>query len=71
MLVWGGAGGLGSMAIQLIAASGANAIAVISEEDKRDFVMSLGAKGVINRKDFDCWGADARPRWTRTPTASG
>ncbi|MFO1075990.1 MAG: crotonyl-CoA carboxylase/reductase [Geminicoccaceae bacterium] len=56
VLVWGGAGGLGSMAIQLIAASGANAIAVISEEDKRDFVMSLGAKGAINRKQFDCWG---------------
>ena len=56
VLVWGGAGGLGSMAIQLIAASGANAIAVISEEDKRDFVMSLGAKGAINRKEFDCWG---------------
>jgi crotonyl-CoA carboxylase/reductase len=56
VLVWGGAGGLGSMAIQIIAASGANAIAVISEEDKREFVQSLGAKGVINRKDFDCWG---------------
>ena len=56
VLVWGGAGGLGSMAIQLIAASGGNAVAVISEEDKRDFVMSLGAKGAINRKEFDCWG---------------
>src|ERR671918_392208 len=56
VLVWGGAGGLGSMAIQVIAASGANAIAVISDEDKRDFVLSLGARGVINRKDFDCWG---------------
>ena len=56
VLVWGGAGGLGSMAIQIIAASGGNAIAVISEEDKRDFVLSLGAKGAINRKDFNCWG---------------
>jgi crotonyl-CoA carboxylase/reductase len=56
VLVWGASGGLGSMAIQLIAVSGAHAIGVISEEDKRDFVMGLGAKGVINRKDFDCWG---------------
>ncbi len=56
VLVWGGAGGLGSMAIQLIAASGANAIAVISEEEKRDFVLSLGAKGAIDRKQFSCWG---------------
>lgn len=56
VLVWGASGGLGSMAIQLIATAGANAIGVISDEDKRDFVMRLGAKGVINRKDFDCWG---------------
>jgi len=56
VLVWGASGGLGSMAIQLIATAGANAIGVISDEDKRDFVMRLGAKGVINRKNFDCWG---------------
>src|SRR5210317_906187 len=54
VLVWGASGGLGSYAIQLINAAGANAIGVISEEDKRDFVMGLGAKGVINRKDFKC-----------------
>jgi len=56
VLVWGASGGLGSYAVQLCAAAGANAIGVISNEDKREFVMSLGAKGVINRKDFDCWG---------------
>ncbi len=56
VLVWGASGGLGSMAIQLIAAAGANAIGVISDDDKREFVTSLGARGVINRKDFDCWG---------------
>ncbi|MBL4802413.1 MAG: crotonyl-CoA carboxylase/reductase [Emcibacter sp.] len=56
VLVWGASGGLGSMAVQLIAAAGAHAIGVISDESKRDFVMSLGAKGVINRNDFDCWG---------------
>lgn len=56
ILVWGAAGGLGSMATQIIAASGANAIGVISDEDKRDFVLQLGAKAVINRKQFDCWG---------------
>ena len=56
VLVWGASGGLGSFAIQLINTAGANAIGVISNEDKRDFVMGLGAKGVINRKDFNCWG---------------
>ncbi|MCP1336309.1 crotonyl-CoA carboxylase/reductase [Futiania mangrovi] len=56
VLVWGASGGLGSYAIQLINTAGANAIGIISEEDKRDFVLGLGAKGVINRKDFNCWG---------------
>ncbi len=56
VLVWGGAGGLGSMAIQLIATAGANAIAVISDDDKEAFVKSLGAIAAINRKKFDCWG---------------
>ena len=69
VLVWGASGGLGSYAIQLINTAGANAIGVISEEDKRDFVMGLGAKGVINRKDFNCWGqqpevnTDAYKEW--------
>ncbi|MDW4499084.1 crotonyl-CoA carboxylase/reductase [Sulfitobacter sp. D35] len=56
VLVWGASGGLGSYAIQLINTAGANAIGVISDESKRQFVMDLGAKGVINRRDFDCWG---------------
>ncbi|NQY59100.1 crotonyl-CoA carboxylase/reductase [Cognatishimia sp.] len=56
VLVWGASGGLGTYAVQLITAAGANAIGVISDESKRDFVMGLGAKGVINRKDFSCWG---------------
>ncbi len=57
VLVWGASGGLGSMAVQLIATAGANAIGVISDDGKRDFVLSLGAKGVVNRKNFNCWGA--------------
>jgi crotonyl-CoA carboxylase/reductase len=56
VLVWGASGGIGSFAVQLCATSGANAIGVISDDDKRDFVMQLGAKGVINRKNFNCWG---------------
>ena len=56
VLVWGASGGLGVYAVQLINAAGANAIGVISDESKRDYVLSLGAKGVINRKDFACWG---------------
>jgi crotonyl-CoA carboxylase/reductase len=57
VLVWGASGGLGSYAIQLVNTAGASAIGVISDESKRDFVMGLGAKGVINRNEFTCWGA--------------
>ena len=56
VLVWGASGGLGVFATQLCATAGANAIGVISDESKRDYVMSMGAKAVLNRKDFDCWG---------------
>lgn len=56
VLIWGASGGLGVFGIQLTAAAGANAVGVISDESKRDYVMSLGARGVINRKDFKCWG---------------
>jgi crotonyl-CoA carboxylase/reductase len=57
VLVWGASGGLGVFGVQLVAASGANAIAVISDASKADYVLNLGAKGYINRKDFNCWGA--------------
>jgi len=55
VLVWGGAGGLGSMAIQLAAQAGAKPIAVISNESKVEFCKRLGAVGCINRKDFNHW----------------
>lgn len=56
VLVWGASGGLGSFAVQLCATAGAHAIGVISDDSKHDFVMSMGARGVINRKHFSCWG---------------
>jgi crotonyl-CoA carboxylase/reductase len=62
VLIWGGSGGLGSMAIQIAREFGAIPIAVVSSEDKFDFCLKLGAKGCINRKDFDHWGM--LPHWT-------
>ncbi len=56
VLVWGAAGGLGSMALQIVAAQGGRPVAVVSDEDKRQFCLDHGAVGVINRKDFDHWG---------------
>jgi crotonyl-CoA carboxylase/reductase len=56
VLVWGASGGLGVFATQLCAVTGANAIGVVSDESKVDYVMSMGAKAVLNRKNFNCWG---------------
>jgi crotonyl-CoA carboxylase/reductase len=63
-LVWGGSGGLGSMAIQLARHAGAHSIAMVSSPDKAGFVTALGADAWLNRKDFNCWGSlpDTRDR---------
>jgi crotonyl-CoA carboxylase/reductase len=61
VLVWGGAGGLGSLAIQLVTLAGARAVAVVSSEDKAAYVKELGAIGAIDRRDFDHWGVP--PAW--------
>ncbi|MFI7504211.1 crotonyl-CoA carboxylase/reductase [Streptomyces sp. NPDC049687] len=62
VLVWGGSGGLGSMAIQIVRQFGGIPIAVISDPSNEEHCLRLGAKGVINRNDFDHWG--------RIPSAS-
>ncbi|MDX6629413.1 MAG: crotonyl-CoA carboxylase/reductase [Gaiellales bacterium] len=61
VLVWGAGGGLGSMAIQLCRLYGANAIAVVSSEDKAELCRRLGAHAVINRRDFALTGDDGEP----------
>jgi crotonyl-CoA carboxylase/reductase len=62
VLIWGGAGGLGSMAIQIARAAGARPVAVVSGDSKNDFCKQLGAVGVIDRRKFDHWGK--LPRWS-------
>ncbi|MFZ1885630.1 MAG: crotonyl-CoA carboxylase/reductase [Rhodoplanes sp.] len=61
VLIWGGAGGLGSMAIQIAKAAGATSVAVVSGQDKFEYCAKLGAKGCINRKEFEHWGL--LPHW--------
>lgn len=56
VLIWGGAGGLGAMAIKITTALGGIPIAVTSNEDKATFCKSIGALGSINRKKFSHWG---------------
>ena len=52
VLIWGGAGGLGVFATQLCAASGANAVGVVSSDEKGKLVKQLGAVDYINRTEF-------------------
>jgi crotonyl-CoA carboxylase/reductase len=56
VLVWGAAGGLGSIALQITKAAGGKAVAVVSDDAKRQFCLDHGAVGVVNRTGFDHWG---------------
>jgi crotonyl-CoA carboxylase/reductase len=61
VLVWGGSGGLGSLAVQLVTEAGGRAVAVVSSPQRGEFAKSLGAVGFIDRRDFDHWGVP--PAW--------
>jgi crotonyl-CoA carboxylase/reductase len=52
VLIWGAAGGLGVFATQLCAAAGANAVGVVSSEEKGELIKQLGAVDYINRAEF-------------------
>lgn len=53
VLVHGGTGGIGSFALQMLAAFGAKPIATVGSEEKRQQAMSLGAVEAINYRDED------------------
>jgi len=55
-LVWGGAGGLGVMALQMIREAGGIPVAVVNSDEKKKICMDLGAVGVINRNNYKHWG---------------
>jgi len=61
VLVWGGSGGLGSMAIQIVREQGGLPVAVVSSDQRGEFCVGLGAKGYVNRKEFSHWGR--MPDW--------
>jgi crotonyl-CoA carboxylase/reductase len=78
VLIWGGSGGVGSMAIQIARSAGALPVAVVSDSSKFDFCTKLGAVGVIDRSEFDHWGrlpslddAAAFRRWSDGARAFG
>jgi alcohol dehydrogenase len=53
VLVWGAAGGLGVMAIQVAKLFNARVIAVASSDDKLELCEKLGAEFVLHRKKHD------------------
>lgn len=61
VLVWGGSGGLGSQAIQIVKAFGGIPVAVVSSEERGAYCLKIGAKGYIHRKKFNHWGM--LPHW--------
>jgi crotonyl-CoA carboxylase/reductase len=65
VLVWGGSGGLGTQAIQLVRHAGGIPVAVVSSAERGRYCQSLGAAGFIDRTEFDHWGVS--PHWTDGP----
>lgn len=53
MLIHGGSSGIGTMAIQLAKAFGANVIVTVGSQDKADACLKLGADHAINYKTQD------------------
>lgn len=64
VLVWGGSGGLGSQAIQLVRLGGGIPVAVVSSDERGEYCRKLGAAGWINRRNYAHWGLP--PIWDDT-----
>ena len=70
VLVWGASGGLGVFGVQLAAASGANAIGVISDETQARLRDGARRQGRHQPQGFQLLGPDAEGR-TRPNTTTG
>ena len=53
VLVTGSTGGVGSVVIMILNKMGYNVTAVTGKDSKSDYLKSLGAKNIINRKEFE------------------
>ncbi|MBN9742933.1 crotonyl-CoA carboxylase/reductase [Amycolatopsis sp. A1MSW2902] len=78
VLVWGGSGGLGTQACQMVRAAGGRAVAVVSDDERGAFAMKHGAIGYLNRREFGHWGvpplvddAAGQKEWTKGARAFG
>ena len=53
VLVTGATGGVGSIAVMILSKMGYNVHAVTGKKDKNDYLKDLGAKEIIDRKEFE------------------
>ena len=53
VLVTGATGGVGSIAVMILAKMGYNVHAVTGKKDKNDYLKNLGAKNILDRKEFE------------------
>tara|TARA_Y100001970_G_scaffold74302_2_gene94209 strand:+ start:4234 stop:5235 length:1002 start_codon:yes stop_codon:yes gene_type:complete len=53
VLVTGSSGGVGSIAIMILSKMGYDVHAVTGKKDKNDYLKNLGAKNIIDRKEFE------------------
>ena len=53
VLVTGATGGVGSIAVMVLSKFGYNVTAMTGKKDKSDFLKKLGAKNIIERKDYE------------------
>ncbi len=58
VIVTGSSGGVGSMSVMILNKLGCNVTAVTSKKENNDYLISLGAKNIINTADLD---KEARP----------
>ena len=53
VLVTGATGGVGSIAVMILTKMGYNVHAVTGKKDKNEYLKNLGAKNIIDRKEFE------------------
>tara|TARA_B100000945_G_scaffold316035_1_gene316218 strand:- start:1048 stop:2049 length:1002 start_codon:yes stop_codon:yes gene_type:complete len=53
VLVTGATGGVGSIAVMILSKMGYNVNAVTGKKDKNEYLKDLGAKNIIDRKEFE------------------
>ena len=53
VLVTGATGGVGSIAVMILSKMGYNVHAVTGKKDKEEYLKDLGAKNIIDRKEFE------------------